>query len=95
MAQRVNDLPGQTAVVNAVKAASEVLGNTPEVCRRSYIHPALIDLYLDGRFDEAWNRGAHSEPVREHLGESERIFLGLLRQVRYASSSTTASTKSS
>lgn len=33
-------------VIAAIKAVGEALGNTPAVCRRSYIHPAVIDDYL-------------------------------------------------
>ena len=32
----------------AVKAVSEYLGNTPSVCRRSYIDPRIIDRFQDG-----------------------------------------------
>ena len=35
-------------VVAAVKATAKSLGNTPAVCRKSYIHPAVIGAYLDG-----------------------------------------------
>jgi len=35
-------------VVAAVKATAQSLGNTPAVCRKSYIHPAIIEAYLDG-----------------------------------------------
>lgn len=35
-------------VVVAVKATAQSLGNTPAVCRKSYIHPAIIEAYLDG-----------------------------------------------
>jgi DNA topoisomerase-1 len=36
------------AVSRIVKEVAEYLGNTPAVCRRSYIDPRLIDRYLDG-----------------------------------------------
>jgi DNA topoisomerase I len=36
------------AVVRAVEDVAEHLGNTPAVCRRCYIHPAIFDGYLDG-----------------------------------------------
>jgi DNA topoisomerase IB len=36
------------AVVAAVKQVSEALGNTPAVCRRSYIDPRVFDRYRDG-----------------------------------------------
>ncbi len=32
-------------VRNAIKVASEALGNTPAVCRRSYIHPRVFECY--------------------------------------------------
>lgn len=31
-----------------VKAVSGLLGNTPTVCRASYVHPAVFDAYADG-----------------------------------------------
>ena len=33
----------------AIKHVAEQLGNTPTVCRSSYIHPKVIDAYCDGR----------------------------------------------
>jgi len=36
------------AIVDAVKKVATHLGNTPAICRRSYIHPAVLDGYLDG-----------------------------------------------
>ena len=35
-------------VVRAIEAASKHLGNTPAICRKSYIHPEIIDAYLNG-----------------------------------------------
>ena len=35
-------------VVKAIEVVAGVLGNTPAVCRKSYIHPAIIDAYMDG-----------------------------------------------
>jgi DNA topoisomerase-1 len=32
-----------------VKAVAGLLGNTPTVCRSSYVHPAVFDLYQSGR----------------------------------------------
>ena len=36
------------AVVRAVERVAKHLGNTPSVCRRCYIHPAIFDGFLDG-----------------------------------------------
>ena len=35
-------------LVNAVKKVAEQLGNTPTVCRSSYIHPTVIYAYQNG-----------------------------------------------
>src|SRR5947209_2955139 len=32
----------------AISAVAEILGNTPAVCRRCYIHPAILKAYLNG-----------------------------------------------
>jgi DNA topoisomerase-1 len=34
------------AVVEAIKRVSDKLGNTPAVCKKSYIHPGVIDEFL-------------------------------------------------
>lgn len=39
---------GERQVVTAVTAVAGLLGNTRAVCRKSYIHPAVIEAYLDG-----------------------------------------------
>jgi DNA topoisomerase I len=35
-------------VSKAVEAVAGMLGNTPAICRKSYIHPAIVDAYTDG-----------------------------------------------
>lgn len=37
---------GKKNVAEAIKLVSQHLGNTPAVCRKSYVHPAVIDDYL-------------------------------------------------
>ncbi len=39
------------AVVEVVKEVAADLGNTPAVCRKSYIHPAVLDAFLAGGLD--------------------------------------------
>jgi len=44
------DNPSQTQlkknIVAAIKTVSQRLGNTPSVCRKCYIHPAVLETYL-------------------------------------------------
>jgi DNA topoisomerase-1 len=35
-------------VLKAIEGVAGVLGNTATVCRKSYIHPAILDAYADG-----------------------------------------------
>lgn len=41
-------------VRRAIAAAAEALGNTPAVCRSSYVAPAVIDAFCDGSLAAAW-----------------------------------------
>ena len=48
-------------VVEAMRSTSEHLGNTPAVARGSYVHPAVIDAYLDGSIGGALVEAAEDE----------------------------------
>jgi DNA topoisomerase-1 len=41
--------PTKRTVATCVKAVAGLLGNTPTVCRASYIHPCVFEAYEDGR----------------------------------------------
>jgi DNA topoisomerase-1 len=42
-------LDGKAAVAAVMRTVAERLGNTPTVCRQSYVAPAVVDAYLQGR----------------------------------------------
>ena len=69
-------------VVPAVmRKVGEELGNTPAVARSSYVSPAVIDQYLDGRTIEDF-RPKHLRVVRPRdtgLDQEEQALLSLLR----------------
>jgi DNA topoisomerase I len=44
------------AIVEVVQRVANELGNTPAVCRKSYIHPAVIDAFAHGGFPSARRR---------------------------------------
>ncbi len=71
-------------VVAAVKAVAEKLGNTPSVCRKAYIHPAVLEAYLGG-LDKAEAKKELDRKIadkRHALHEEERALLDLLAQRR-------------
>jgi DNA topoisomerase-1 len=40
--------PTKKNVVAAIESVAKLLGNTPSVCRKCYVHPAILDSYLAG-----------------------------------------------
>jgi DNA topoisomerase-1 len=38
----------KTNIKTAVTAVSKLLGNTPAICRKCYVHPAIFETYLNG-----------------------------------------------
>ena len=43
-----SDTKAKKNLVQAVEAVAKKLGNTPAICRKCYIHPAVFEGYLDG-----------------------------------------------
>jgi len=70
---------GVTHVAAAVRAASQQLGNTPAICRKSYVHPRV----LDPKTWQATDRTALRPP--RGLRVDEAAFLTLIRPPRRAS----------
>jgi DNA topoisomerase-1 len=55
-------------IVRAVERVAERLGNTPTVCRKCYVHPAVLDAYLDGSMVEAL-RERTDRAMEQSLGD--------------------------
>ena len=66
-------------LVRAIKAVAERLGNTPNICRKCYIHPEVINAFLDGTLVRL---KANARPVSSNgkLSAEEGIVLALLRR---------------
>jgi DNA topoisomerase IB len=61
-------------VLQAIEAVAGVLGNTRSVCRKSYIHPAIIDSYMDGSMKQAGKRGGAEVAVLAILRRRVKAF---------------------
>jgi DNA topoisomerase-1 len=69
-------------VVRAIEQVAAQLGNTVAVCRKSYIHPEIVECYLDGSLLELL-KGRVEESLRSGLAglrSEEAAVLALLRQ---------------
>jgi DNA topoisomerase I len=72
------------AAAAVMRTVGQQLGNTPAVCRASYVSPAVIDQYLDGRTIEDF-RPRHLRVVGARqigLDQEEVALLSLLRSHR-------------
>lgn len=77
-----NKTQAKKNVVQAIEQASKRLGNTPAICRKCYVHPGVIDAYLDGTMLEALKQRAEetlSESLHD-LSPEEAAVIGLLQQ---------------
>jgi DNA topoisomerase I len=72
-------------VAAAVKVTAQSLGNTPAVCRKSYVHPAIIEAYLDGSLIPKLNewKGKTSSNFPGQLRPDEAAVLRFLKRVRF------------
>jgi DNA topoisomerase I len=69
-------------VVQAIESVAKRLGNTKAVCRKCYIHPAVITQYMDGALLQTLNRRVKKEFTQSlhRLSPEEAAVLTLLQQ---------------
>lgn len=73
---------GKRAATRVISITASVLGNTPAICRKSYIHPSILEIF-DG--ETAWERWrtARSRPARiAGLSTDERILVRYLESAQ-------------
>ena len=102
MVPGAHDRVARKQVTEAVRVTADWLGNTPAVARGSYVHPAVLDAYLEGSFrgvgratedDEASPAGpattAATAPTAPGLPDpaEEAAVLRILRRQRRANRS--------
>jgi DNA topoisomerase-1 len=63
-------------VTATIKEVAARLNNTPAVCRRSYVHPAVVESYLDGSLPSRWAEASRRGP--RLLSPDERRLLAVL-----------------
>ncbi len=69
-------------LVRAIESVASRLGNTPSICRKCYIHPAIMESYLEGSMLEGLGRRAEQEIAEAlpDLNAEEAAVLALLQQ---------------
>ena len=68
-------------VIQAIDAVAGLLGNTRSVCRKSYIHPTIIDTYVEGTLVSAFaRRGTGGRGGAAKLSPDEAMVLAILQK---------------
>jgi len=78
------DAAQKRSVTAVMQRVAKQLGNTPAVCRASYVSPAVVEQYLDGRTIDDF-RPRHLRVVKARdpgLSPEEQCVLALLRSAR-------------
>jgi DNA topoisomerase-1 len=68
-------------ISQAIEQVAERLGNTPAICKKCYVHPAILEAYSDGTLAAAVRRRFLPTPPKkpEELRPEERAILVLLK----------------
>ncbi|MDP4024972.1 DNA topoisomerase IB [Methylobacterium sp. NEAU 140] len=66
----------------AIESVAQRLGNTPTICRKCYIHPQVLDCYLEGALILQLKDAVETELTEDlaRLRAEEAAVLGLLRE---------------
>ena len=70
----------QSLVTEMVKDVADELGNTPSVCRSSYINPIIIEQFLAGQFYEAYKQARRGR-TKQYQSSEEKALLGFLHSL--------------
>jgi DNA topoisomerase-1 len=73
-------------IVRAIESVAARLGNTPSICRKCYVHPAVLEAYLEGTVLEALRASSEQAMVDDlHALRPEEAALVAMLQQRLSS----------
>ncbi len=67
-------------VITAIESVAKKLGNTKSVCRNCYIHPEIIESYIDRSFFAVVNEKIKRTMDEKPLRREEAVVMALLRE---------------
>lgn len=65
-------------IVSAIEKVSKQLGNTPTICRKCYVHPEVIDAYMEGDTVSTIEQRAEKQREKNGLPPLEHAVMELL-----------------
>lgn len=70
---------GPVSLKTMIEPVAQALGNTPAISRKSYIHPALIEVCRTGQ--DEWRQGLRLPRATRYLSRHERGLIAFLEEV--------------
>lgn len=67
-------------IVRAIENVAERLGNTPSICKKCYVHPFVLDAYMDGSLLEQVVRERALNSKKQSLQPEEAMVVRLLER---------------
>jgi len=68
--------PATKCMLNeVVDAVADQLGNSRAVCRKSYVHPVVVESYFDGSLLQSWQQPARTRPSGLTIPEHKTLRL--------------------
>jgi DNA topoisomerase-1 len=76
-----NKTQAKKNIKDAISAVAKILGNTPTICRKCYVHPAVLETYLDGAMIEGLKQKTKEtlEKKRGDLQSEEAAVMSFLQ----------------
>ena len=77
-----SEVQAKKNIVQAIEKVAKKLGNTPSVCRKSYVHPHVFTAYLEGTLLRTMKQRAEAELLDklEELTPEEAVVLAFLKE---------------
>ena len=76
-----SDREAKSEILRAIDKVAEQLNNTRAVCRKYYVHPAVLEIYQAGTLHEALRNGGAPKSSASGLTPEEQAVVRLLRHV--------------
>jgi len=67
-------------IVETINSVASLLGNTRAVCRKCYVHPAVLECYLQGAMAKQFLNGHQHAPAPAAMACGERAVMRLLKR---------------
>ncbi len=69
-------------VTQTIKEVSKHLGNTPAICKKSYIHPGVLDVYMQARLTDLLRKSRKNRFTHLGLKSEEKATLVFLEKIQ-------------